>query len=60
MSTVESRTGGEPERVASRVPGLGMRIGATACLVAALMGLIAMRRSRAREAAAEPASPTAA
>jgi MFS family permease len=38
----------------------GLALGATACLVAALMGLIAMRRSRAREAAAGAASPTAA
>ena len=38
----------------------GLALGASACLVAALMGLIAMRRSRAREAAAGAASPTAA
>jgi MFS family permease len=37
----------------------GLALGATACLVAALMGLLAMRRTRTREAAAEAAAPTA-
>jgi MFS family permease len=38
----------------------GLALGAAACLVAALMGLIAMRRSRARQAAAGAPSATAA